>query len=165
MRPSRWTEPATGARRLVGDPSVLEPAVIGVPDEKWGEVGVAYVQPRPGATVEPSALEALCARSLAGHKRPTAFLVVDAMPPCRRTRSARSTKPRCMRDIPPSLPGPDQRAWLCRVSRWTAQWGRHTQGRGPRALVKLLIPRRRRAGGPGYRPCSGRRSAGVTVAA
>ncbi|MGI3222750.1 class I adenylate-forming enzyme family protein [Streptomyces sp. GTA36] len=65
---------------LAGDPSVLEAAVIGVPDEKWGEVVVAYVQPRPGATVEPSALKALCARSLTGYKRPTAFFLVEAIP-------------------------------------------------------------------------------------
>ncbi|MCX5522323.1 AMP-binding protein [Streptomyces bobili] len=65
---------------LVGDPSVLEAAVIGVPDEKWGEVVVAYVQPRPGSAVDPSALQSLCARSLTGFKRPTAFFVVDAIP-------------------------------------------------------------------------------------
>ncbi|KUO07259.1 class I adenylate-forming enzyme family protein [Streptomyces sp. DSM 15324] len=65
---------------LAGDPSVLEAAVIGVPDEKWGEVVVAYVQPRPGSTVDPSALKALCARSLTGYKRPTAFHVVEAIP-------------------------------------------------------------------------------------
>ncbi|MEW2304910.1 AMP-binding protein [Streptomyces sp. NPDC006655] len=65
---------------LVGDPSVLEAAVIGVPDEKWGEVVVAYVQPRPGSTVDPSALQSLCARSLTGFKRPTAFFVVEAIP-------------------------------------------------------------------------------------
>ncbi|WP_328974781.1 class I adenylate-forming enzyme family protein [Streptomyces canus] len=64
---------------LAGDPSVLEAAVIGVPDEKWGEVVVAYVQPRPGSTVDPSALRALCARSLTGYKRPTAFFVVEAI--------------------------------------------------------------------------------------
>lgn len=64
---------------LVADPSVLEAAVIGVPDEKWGEVVVAYVQPRPGSTVDPSALQSLCARSLTGFKRPTAFFVVDAI--------------------------------------------------------------------------------------
>ncbi|MGP4050682.1 class I adenylate-forming enzyme family protein [Streptomyces sp. 2A115] len=65
---------------LAGDPSVLEAAVIGVPDEKWGEVVVAYVQPRPESTVDPSALKALCARSLTGYKRPTAFFVVEAIP-------------------------------------------------------------------------------------
>ncbi|MFJ4422749.1 class I adenylate-forming enzyme family protein [Streptomyces bobili] len=65
---------------LAGDPSVLEAAVIGVPDERWGEVVVAYVQPRPGAAVDPAALKALCARSLTGYKRPTAFVVVEAIP-------------------------------------------------------------------------------------
>ncbi|ULR48517.1 class I adenylate-forming enzyme family protein [Streptomyces deccanensis] len=65
---------------LAGDSSVLETAVIGVPDEKWGEVVVAYVQPRPGLTVDPAALEALCARSLSGYKRPTSYVVVEAIP-------------------------------------------------------------------------------------
>ncbi|MET8514289.1 AMP-binding protein [Streptomyces sp. NPDC005077] len=64
---------------LAGDPSVLEAAVIGVPDEKWGEVVVAYVQPRPGVTVDPTTLKALCARSLTGYKRPTSFFVVEAI--------------------------------------------------------------------------------------
>ncbi|MET7897797.1 class I adenylate-forming enzyme family protein [Streptomyces mirabilis] len=64
---------------LTGAPSVLEAAVIGVPDEKWGEVVVAYVQPRPGFTVDQSELEARCARSLTGYKRPTAFFVVEAI--------------------------------------------------------------------------------------
>ncbi|WP_330351025.1 class I adenylate-forming enzyme family protein [Streptomyces sp. NBC_00582] len=65
---------------LVGDPSVLEAAVIGVPDEKWGELVVAYVQPRPGQTVDPTALQELCAHSLTGFKRPTAYFVVEAIP-------------------------------------------------------------------------------------
>lgn len=65
---------------LASDPSVLEAAVIGIPDEKWGEVVVAYVQPRPGSTVDPAALKALCARSLTGFKRPASYVVVEAIP-------------------------------------------------------------------------------------
>ncbi|UUU35683.1 hypothetical protein JIX56_40790 [Streptomyces sp. CA-210063] len=55
-------------------------AVIGVPAEKWGEVVVAYVQPRPVLTVDPAALEALAARSLSGYKWPTSYAVVEAIP-------------------------------------------------------------------------------------
>jgi acyl-CoA synthetase (AMP-forming)/AMP-acid ligase II len=65
---------------LTSDPAVLEAAVIGVSDDKWGEVVAAYVQPRPGRTVDPTALRALCARKLAGYKRPTTITVIDAIP-------------------------------------------------------------------------------------
>jgi acyl-CoA synthetase (AMP-forming)/AMP-acid ligase II len=65
---------------LVSDPTVLEAAVIGAPDEKWGEIVVAYVQPRPAATIDPAALQDLCATKLARYKRPATIIVVDAIP-------------------------------------------------------------------------------------
>ena len=65
---------------LSSDPNVLQAAVIGVPDVKWGEVVVAYVQGRPGVSVEPAALADLCAASLSPYKRPTKIHVVDALP-------------------------------------------------------------------------------------
>jgi acyl-CoA synthetase (AMP-forming)/AMP-acid ligase II len=65
---------------LTSDPTVLEAAVIGVPDDKWGETVAAYVQPRPGHTINPEALQDLCARNLAGYKRPTTVTVLDAIP-------------------------------------------------------------------------------------
>jgi long-chain acyl-CoA synthetase len=40
----------------------------------------AYVQPRPGHTINPEALQALCARKLAGYKRPTSIIVAAAIP-------------------------------------------------------------------------------------
>jgi acyl-CoA synthetase (AMP-forming)/AMP-acid ligase II len=65
---------------LTADPSVLEAAVIGVPDETWGEQVVAYVQPRPGLRVDQATLQALCVRSLTPYKRPTSYVVMEIIP-------------------------------------------------------------------------------------
>jgi long-chain acyl-CoA synthetase len=65
---------------LARDPAVLEVAVVGVPDEKWGEVVVAFVQARPGATVDVDALQGLCREQLSGYKRPSAIHVLEALP-------------------------------------------------------------------------------------
>jgi long-chain acyl-CoA synthetase len=65
---------------LTSDPTVLEAAVIGVPDDKWGETVAAYVQPRPGHTINVEGLHRICASKLAGYKRPTSITVMDAIP-------------------------------------------------------------------------------------
>lgn len=65
---------------LSGHPAVLEAAVIGVPDEKWGEIVVAFVQARPGATVDVDALKLRCMEQLSGYKRPTAIHVLESLP-------------------------------------------------------------------------------------
>jgi long-chain acyl-CoA synthetase len=65
---------------LAADPTVLEAAVLGVPDELWGEVVVAWVQARPGATIDLKRLKARCTESLSRYKRPESIRVVESLP-------------------------------------------------------------------------------------
>jgi fatty-acyl-CoA synthase len=55
-------------------------AVIGVPDERWGEVGLALVVPRPGRTVDAAQVADLCRQRLARYKVPRRVDIVDALP-------------------------------------------------------------------------------------
>jgi acyl-CoA synthetase (AMP-forming)/AMP-acid ligase II len=66
-------------RVLYEHPAVLEAAVIGRPDPRWGEVPVAYVVPRRG-TLEAEEVVAFCAERLAKFKVPRYVRVVDALP-------------------------------------------------------------------------------------
>ena len=72
-------------------PDVAEVAVVGVPDERWGEVGRAYVRLRAGATCdEQSVLDFLDGR-LARYKQPRSVVLVDDLP---RTGSGKVQKAR-----------------------------------------------------------------------
>jgi len=65
---------------LFRHPQVLDVAVIGIPDEKWGETIVAVVVRRPGAEVHPEALIEHCKAQLAGFKLPRRVVYSDALP-------------------------------------------------------------------------------------
>ncbi|WP_045877916.1 hypothetical protein [Pseudofrankia sp. DC12] len=66
--------------------AVLEAAVIGRPDEKWGEVPVASVALRPGTSVTADELVEHCRGSLAKFKAPKAVTFIEALPATRRAR-------------------------------------------------------------------------------
>jgi acyl-CoA synthetase (AMP-forming)/AMP-acid ligase II len=61
-------------------PDVFEAAVVGVPDERWGEAVKAVVVLRKGATATGDELVAFCAERLASMKKPRSVDLVDALP-------------------------------------------------------------------------------------
>jgi acyl-CoA synthetase (AMP-forming)/AMP-acid ligase II len=67
-------------RVLYEHAAVLEAAVIGRPDEKWGEVPVAFVALRPGTSATAAELVEHCRGSLAKFKVPTAVTFIEALP-------------------------------------------------------------------------------------
>jgi acyl-CoA synthetase (AMP-forming)/AMP-acid ligase II len=72
--------PAEIEQTLTGHPAVSEVAVIGVPDERMGEVGKAFVVTRPGATLEEAELIAWARERLANYKVPRYVDVVSELP-------------------------------------------------------------------------------------
>ncbi|WP_181767520.1 acyl-CoA synthetase [Streptomyces albidus (ex Kaewkla and Franco 2022)] len=88
--------PAEVEGALFGHPAVTGCAVVGVPHEKWGQVGRAFVTLRSGAEVSGGELRAFLEGRLAKYKVPAHFEQVDALP---RTGSGKIQKQK-LRGIP-----------------------------------------------------------------
>ncbi len=72
--------PAEVESVIAAHPVVEEAAVVGIPHERWGEVGRAFVVLSPGAELDENDLMEFLAERLAGYKLPRSVVVLDALP-------------------------------------------------------------------------------------
>jgi acyl-CoA synthetase (AMP-forming)/AMP-acid ligase II len=72
--------PAEIENTMLSYPGIFQVAVIGVPDQRMGEVGMAFVVPEPGAEPSPDAIIAWCRGKMANYKVPRFVELVDALP-------------------------------------------------------------------------------------
>ncbi|MGK5114805.1 acyl-CoA synthetase [Geodermatophilus sp. CPCC 205506] len=94
--------PAEVESALLELPGVVEVAVIGVPDERWGEVGLAIVVPAPGAPEDPETIRTALRERLAGFKVPRHVEFVDELP---KTATGKIRKPDLRSRFGPVQPG------------------------------------------------------------
>jgi acyl-CoA synthetase (AMP-forming)/AMP-acid ligase II len=72
--------PAEVESAIYGHPDVMEVAVIGVPDAKWGESVKAVCAPKTGATIDPDSVINWARERIAGFKVPRSVDVIPALP-------------------------------------------------------------------------------------
>jgi fatty-acyl-CoA synthase len=72
--------PAEVEDAIMAHSQVADVGVIGIPDEKWGEVGMAIVVPKPGETVTEEGVIEFCKGRLARYKTPKKVVFTEALP-------------------------------------------------------------------------------------
>ena len=72
--------PAEIENVLAAHPALLESAVVGAPDEKWGEVVKIVAAKRPGAEIDAAGVEAFLKGKIADFKLPKYVEFVDRLP-------------------------------------------------------------------------------------
>lgn len=65
---------------LHSHPKVLESAVVGIPDDYWGEIVKAVIVLKPGETATPEEIMEYCREKMASYKKPAIVEFVEALP-------------------------------------------------------------------------------------
>ncbi|MCU0624408.1 MAG: fatty acid--CoA ligase family protein, partial [Gemmatimonadaceae bacterium] len=94
--------PAEVESVLLGHEDIAEVVVIGVPDDRWGEVGCAVVRLKGARTLVIGDLRAWARERLAAYKVPHHVRVVDALP---RLGSGKVDRSAVAREVRPPMPG------------------------------------------------------------
>lgn len=72
--------PAEIENLMMHHPGIGQVAVVGVPDDRLGEVGYAFIVPAPGADQDPAAMITWCRAEMANYKCPRHVEFVDELP-------------------------------------------------------------------------------------
>ncbi len=72
--------PAEIENMMTSDHRIMQAAVIGVPDERMGEVAKAFIVLAPGETLQPEEVIAWCRDNMANYKAPRHVEIVEALP-------------------------------------------------------------------------------------
>ena len=72
--------PAEIESALYGSGEYEQVAVIGIPDERMGEVGMAFVVPAPGREPTPESVIAWCRENMANYKVPRRVEIMSELP-------------------------------------------------------------------------------------
>jgi len=72
--------PAEVERVLLNHPKIFEVAVVGVPDEKWGKSGHAFIHPKPGYRIDFEEIVAFLRNKVARYKIPKSMEILDVFP-------------------------------------------------------------------------------------
>lgn len=72
--------PAEVEKALINHPKIQNVAIVGVPDEKWGETGKAYIALEKGETITLEEIHDFLAGKVAKYKYPTIVEILDEMP-------------------------------------------------------------------------------------
>jgi long-chain acyl-CoA synthetase len=72
--------PAEIEAALLTHPALSDAAVIGIPDDEFGESVLAFCEPKPGHQVTEAELLAHCQQQLASYKRPRTIRIVQELP-------------------------------------------------------------------------------------
>jgi fatty-acyl-CoA synthase len=81
--------PAEIEAALVNCPGLADAAIVGVPDPRWGETGIAFIVRAPGAGLTAEHVLAHCRNALAGYKAPKHVVFLESLP---RTASGKLQK-------------------------------------------------------------------------